>query len=495
MSHDIVANMSGRSNVVTRFAPSPTGFMHIGGARTALFAYLWARKNNGKFILRIEDTDQARKVEGAIEHIQATLKWLGLDWDYGPDSPGPFGSCIQSERLDTYRAAAEILIEKGLAYPDPYTKEEVEQFRLQAQFDKRPFLYRNNRPTRTTEWDGTQPLRFRVPEIKKTNWRDVVRGDLSAGEEALDDFVIIKSDGYPTYNLAHIVDDWHMGVTHIMRGDEFISSTPRFLQIYKALEIPVPEFVTLPPILREDRIKKLSKRDGAKDILEYREEGYLVDSLNNFLALTGWNPGTEQELFSREGLLESFDIERIQIHGAVLNERKLDWINRAHLLRMADAKWRDYCLPVLASELRDRGFAGEAEDLVSLLPLARERVSTSHELRLMIREGEFDFFFKDPLLDEAQLPGKNGDMRVSCEHLRWIINTLSQVPADSFTSAENIKKVIWDYANEKGKGNVLWPMRYALTGRERSPDPFTVASLLGRDTTLRRLEAAANLVS
>jgi glutamyl/glutaminyl-tRNA synthetase len=225
-------------SVVTRFAPSPTGFMHIGGVRTALFAYLLARKNNGTFILRIEDTDKGREVAGSIEHIQASLRWLGIDWDFGPDKAGPFGSCIQSERLSIYREYAQKLIKKGCAYPDPYTNEQVEAFRAQAEAEKKPFLFRNHRPKTFEVWDGTKPLRFKVPTIKRFKWHDAVRGDLEAGEEALDDFILIKSDGYPTYNFAHIVDDLEMGVTHIIRGEEFISSTPRFLSLYDSSSDP-----------------------------------------------------------------------------------------------------------------------------------------------------------------------------------------------------------------------------------------------------------------
>ena len=213
--------------VVTRFAPSPTGFMHIGGIRTALFAHLWARKNNGTFILRIEDTDRDREVEGSIDHIQESLRWLSIDWDYGPDHEGPFGSCIQSKRLDSYKAAAMELLAKGFAYPDTHSPEDIERLRAAAIEQKRPFLIREHRPSTTLPWDGKSPLRFKVPEIKRFSWHDEVRGDLSAGEEAVDDFILIKADGYPTYNFAHIIDDHVMSVTHIFRGDEFISSTPR----------------------------------------------------------------------------------------------------------------------------------------------------------------------------------------------------------------------------------------------------------------------------
>jgi len=279
------------TKVVTRFAPSPTGFMHVGGVRTALFAWLFARKNKGTFILRIEDTDKAREVAGSIDHIIESLKWIGIDWDEGPDIGGPHAPYKQSERLDSYKKYAQILIEKGLAYPDPYTSEELEAFRKKAEVEKRPFLYRDYRPESFRKWDGTKALRFKTPEIKSYKWTDAVRGELSAGPEALDDFILIKSDGYPTYNFAHIIDDLEMGVTHIMRADEFISSTPKFLSLYDALSIMPPVLVTLPPILGEAGTKKLGKRDGAKDILDYKKEGYLPEAMLNFLAFIGWNPG------------------------------------------------------------------------------------------------------------------------------------------------------------------------------------------------------------
>ncbi|MEO5635061.1 MAG: glutamate--tRNA ligase [Candidatus Paceibacterota bacterium] len=314
--------------VVTRFAPSPTGFMHVGGVRTALYAWLWARKNKGTFILRIEDTDKERSVEGSMEHIMESLKWLGLDWDEGPDNGGPHQPYIQSQRLDLYKKYALVLIDKGLAYPDPYSEKEVDIYRKNAEIEKRAFLFRDHRPANFWKWDGTRPLRFKVPTIKSYEWHDLVFGDLSAGAEALDDFILIKSDGYPTYNFAHIVDDIEMGVTHVMRGEEFISSTPKYLSVYEAFGIAPPKYATLPLILGSDGKKKLSKRDGAKDLLEYRDDGYLPDAFINFLALLGWNVGDNKEIFTREELIEAFDIERVHKSGAAMSMDKLDWINK-----------------------------------------------------------------------------------------------------------------------------------------------------------------------
>lgn len=476
--------------VVTRFAPSPTGFLHIGGMRTALFAWAWARKNGGTFILRIEDTDKEREVAGSIQHIQDSLRWLGLEWDYGPDKENPFGSCIQSERLATYHEMAKKLIEKGLAYPDPYSAEEIDAFRRAAQADKRPFLFRNHRPSEFGVWDGKRPLRFKVPEVKRSRWHDAVRGDLEAGEEALDDFILIKSDGYPTYNFAHIVDDYHMGVTHIMRADEFISSTPKFLSLYDALEIARPVFVTLPPILREDRTKKLGKRDGAKDILEYRTDGYLPDAMINFLALIGWNPGGEQEIFSREELIARFDIAGIQAHGGALNEDKLEWFNKQHLARVDDATFLAYVRPALPQELTT------SERLVErMLPILREHTSLLSSLKTEVAGGEYDWAYQVPVLSATTLVWKDSTAADAAMHLAHARGILAALDVSVYEETVALKAALWEYATEKGRGAVLWPLRYALTGREKSPDPFTVAHVIGKEAVLSRIDAAIVLLS
>lgn len=479
------------SDVITRFAPSPTGFMHIGGARTALFAWLWARKNNGTFILRIEDTDREREVPGSIAHIQESLSWLGLPWDYGPDTPGPFGPCVQSKRLESYRAAAEVLVEKGLAYPDPYTEEEIAGFRLAAQQAGRPFLYRDHRPERFETWDGTKPLRLKVPAIKRTVWHDAVRGDLEAGEEALDDFILIKSDGYPTYNFAHIVDDTAMGITHVMRGDEFISSTPKFLSLYDALGYEPPVFVTLPPILRDDKTKKLGKRDGAKDLLEYRAEGYLPEAMVNFLALIGWNPGTEQEIFSRDELIAAFEIDKIQTHGGVFNKEKLRWLNRQYLLRMPESEYEIRAAAILGDSLSRRNLPWDPAIAQRLSPLIRERIGVWQDLRALAGEGEFDFFFADPPVDREGIVPKGASAAETAARLRGAAAFLADLPAEAFADPGRIKASVWDYATREGRGQVLWPVRYALTGRAKSPDPFIVASVIGKEVALRRLAVSA----
>jgi glutamyl-tRNA synthetase len=471
---------------VTRFAPSPTGFMHIGGLRTALYAWLLARKENGTFILRIEDTDKEREVPGSIAHIQETLRWLGLEWDYGPDKVNPFGSAIQSERLDTYKVMADLLIKKGYAYPDPYSAEEVDAFRKKAQAEKRPFLFREHRPVNPGVWDGKRPLRFRVPEVKRMKWHDEVRGDLEAGEEGLDDFILIKADGYPTYNFAHIVDDYNMGVTHVMRADEFISSTPKFISLYEALGITQPKLVTLPPILREDKTKKLGKRDGAKDVLEYRAEGYLPDAVMNFLAFIGWNPGTEQELFTREELMSSFSIEGIQTHGAVLNEEKLQWYNREYLMKLPIETYTTLAEPFFSERFRSNQAL-----LRQLIPIARDRAHTFSDIKTQCEAGDFDFFLDTPGDLSAIIIPKKGTAEETKTHLEALYRNLSDV--SDIWDVESIKNAVWGYAEEKGRGNVLWPLRVALTGKEKSPDPFTVAAILGKEQTLKRVENAAQM--
>lgn len=472
--------------VRTRFAPSPTGFLHVGGARTALFAYLFAKKHGGQFILRIEDTDKGREVEGAIGHMMESLRWLGIEWDEGIDVGGPYEPYLQSSRLSTHVDYARRLIEAGYAYPDPYTEEEVEELRKQAEAEKRPFLFREHRPDTFMEWDGTRPLRFKVPVVKRYTWEDTVMGTLSAGEEALDDFILIKSDGYPTYNFAHVIDDIEMQVTHVMRGQEFVSSTPKFLSLYEALgEVP-PVFVTLPPILGEGGQKKLSKRDGAKDILEYEREGYLPSAMANFLALLGWNPGSDRELFyTMPELAQAFDIDRIQRSGAQFDDDKLRHINREHLRHLPDEAFIE----------RGALSASHAERLNRAVPLLKERAYTLSEARDML-SGELSCLFEEPSISREQLVMKEPQDRPEAtkQALMGVIEQLKALPA--YLPSEAVKMAVMPLANAEeakgkgGRGGVLWPVRYALSGAERSPDPFTLISILGTQESISRLEAA-----
>jgi glutamyl-tRNA synthetase len=464
--------------VVTRFAPSPTGWMHIGGVRTALFAYLWAKRNKGIFILRIEDTDKEREVEGSVEQIIESLKWIGIDWDEGPDIGGPHAPYKQSERLDIYKKYGEKLIAKGLAYPDPYTEEDLTNFREKAEIEGRAFLFRDYRPEVFEEWDGTKPLRFKVPVVKRTDWHDIVFGDLSAGEEALDDIVLIKSDGYPTYNFAHIIDDIEMNVTHVMRGQEFLPSTPKYLAIYEALEIVPPIFVTMPPILGEGGNKKLSKRDGAKSVLEFKNEGYSADALFNFLSFLGWNPGGEKEIFTKEELIQIFDIARIQKSGAQFNEEKLDWMNKEHMKNMPFEEFKERAFLYLPDELKKD----------TIIHMIRERVAKFEDIATMIDNKELDFFYLKPEIKEEGIIYKNTDINVIKNNIKEAIEILEKIDEDSWNK-EKLKEALMDLASSKtNRGEVLHPVRYALSGLDKSPDPFIIGEVIGKNETIQRLQ-------
>lgn len=471
-----------KQKVVTRFAPSPTGFMHVGGVRTALFGWLWARKNGGTFILRIEDTDKKREVLGSMEHIIDSLHWLNIDWDAGPDIGGPKASYKQSERLEIYKKYAQILIDKGLAYADPYSPEELDAFRAQASLEKKPFLYRNHRPENPAPWDGTKPLRLKT-NPKKHKWLDMVRGEIEAGAEAVDDFILIKSDGYPTYNFAHIVDDYEMGVTHIFRADEFIASTPNFLELYEALGIQRPEFVTLPPILGESGQKKLGKRDGAKDILDYKKEGYLPEAMLNFLVMMGWNPGAgdNREIMSVSEIIESFEISHIQKGGAKFNEEKLDWMNKEHIKKLPPEEIQKNIFAELPSEYHNP----------KLVPMIAERITKWSDAREMADNGEFLFFIKAPIIsDKLKLNFKNTTPDKTKDNLAMAISALTALDAKDY-SVDTIKNTLMQLADKlESRGELLHPVRYALSGMDKSPDPFIIASILGKDETLARLQKA-----
>jgi glutamyl-tRNA synthetase len=408
------------------------------------------------------------------------LKWLEINWDEGPDINGPHAPYLQSERLESYKKYAQILINKGLAYPDPYSEDEVGEFRNKAELEKKAFLYREHRPETFGVWDGSKALRFKVPEIKDYHWHDLVYGDLSAGPEALDDFILIKSDGYPTYNFAHIIDDLEMGVTHIMRASEFISSVPKFLSLYDALEIKHPLFATLPPIMGPDGKKKLSKRDGAKDILDYKEEGYLESAIINFLALLGWNPGDEREIFTLEELVTTFDISRIGHSGAQWNDVKLDWVNKEHIKKLPPDDLKNKIFEWLPKELQ----------IEKLIPVIVERISKFGDIKNMLSAGELDFFYKAPEYGKEKLIFKNTPPERISLNLGLAHDALSKLDENDF-SIENVKNTLMQIADTlESRGELLHPVRFALSGLDKSPDPFTIAGILGKNETLSRLQKA-----
>jgi len=463
----------------TRFAPSPTGALHIGTVRTALFAWLLA-KQNGQFLLRIEDTDQKREVEGGIANIKETLRWLGLEWDEGPDIGGPFAPYVQSERLEIYKKFAQELYEKGLAYADPYTPEEMDTFRKQAQAEKRPFLYRDHRPENPPIWDGTQPLRIKL-EPKTYAWDDVIMGTITMGPEMIDDFIIMKSDGFPTYNFCHIVDDHLMGITHVLRSQEFLSSIPKFLAAHEALGWKTPLNATTPPVLDETGKRKLSKRYGAKPILAYRDEGYLPEALINFMASLGWNDGTEQEIFSRDELIKKFSLERVQKSGARFDDQRLDWMNGYYIrnLSLDDLYERSKTFwPETALQTTD-------DYKKSVLALIQERLKYLAEIPSLT-----DFFFSDLPVD-MNLIDKNKQLK-KFEHaeLKTLLAQARETLESNDFSTESLTLELNNLLETSGqKPGVLFSLiRIGSTQAPSSPGLADTLAVLGKETALRRID-------
>lgn len=469
--------------VRTRFAPSPTGFLHVGGVRTALFAWLLAQQHQGQFILRLEDTDKNREVENSGQHIIDSLRWLGIDWDEGFDKGGPHGPYKQSDRLDIYKQWAQKLIDSGRAYADPYSPEEVQAFREQAQKDKRPFLYRDHRPEDPPAWDGTMPLRFKS-EPKPYQWHDEVMGDLSTGPEVVDDFILIKSDGYPTYNFAHIVDDAEMEITHIIRGQEFISSMPNYLNLYEALGLTHPVFATVPHILAAEGNKKLGKRDGAKDILDYAREGYLPEAMMSFLATLGWNDGTEQEVFTREELINKFSLDRIQRSGARFDERRLLWAD-GHFIRL---------LPLDDLYEKVVNFwppeAREYDDTYrkAVLATVQERLKYFAELPELTW-----FFFTDDIPVKKELIETHKQLKkLTSDELKGLLQTSQAALENSSFETDTLQDTLNKLLGETGqKPAVLFSLiRIAITQAPASPGLAETLHVLGKARSLARIQTA-----
>lgn len=470
--------------VRTRFAPSPTGYIHVGNVRAALFPYLLARQQQGSFILRVEDTDQARFVEGATDLILDTLEWLGLDWDEGPRKGGNYGPYIQTERRDHYKAWAQKLIDKGLAYADPYTPEQVQSFREEAKAAKKPFLYRDYRPENPPAWDGTQALRFKVVDPKRYTWNDPIMGELSAGAEVLDDFILIKADGLPTYNFAHIVDDAEMEVTHVIRGLEYISSIPRYLSLYEALELPVPVLACMPHIMAPDGKKKLGKRDGAKSVTDYRTDGILPEAMLNFLASMGWNDGTEQELFTKDELIQKFSLERVQRSGARFDEQRLLWMNGQWIRRLGLDELYERVTPYwpLSAESASDDYKKQ------VLSLVQDRLKTLSELASMTQ-----YFFAEPTVDTALITDNKQLKKLEQSELLHLLDVVkSDFEQINDWNAEVIQEHLNSLLEATGqKPGILFSLiRVATTWAPFSPQLNDTLALLGKDRTLARISQA-----
>ena len=477
--------------IITRFAPSPTGYIHIGNVRSAIYPYLLAKQNNGKMILRIEDTDRARYVEGATELIEGTLEWLGLNWDEGPIVGGPHSPYFQSERMEIYHKWARKLIESGRAYADPTPPEQIAQYREKCNQEKVPFLYRNFRPENTPEWKPGIPLRFKT-EPKSYTWHDEVMGDMHAGPEVLDDIILIKKDGYPTYNFAHIVDDAEMGVTHVMRGVEYLSSTPNYLALYEALHLAQPKLVSLPHILAPQGNKKLGKRDGAKSVTEYRDDGVLAEAMLNYLACLGWNDGTEQEIYTKDELIKNFSLDRIQNSGARYDETKLLWLNGQWIRRIfieqgAEALYARTTnfWPEIANDSPD-------EYKIKVLSIIYDRLKTLSDLREMTT-----YFFEDPRIDIDTLVNNKFVKKLSEAEIEDLLKlTITKLTDLKEWNANNIQTILNDLLAETGKkpAELFSLIRIAISFAPFSPALNLTMDVLGRDITLARLNAVARSI-
>lgn len=466
--------------VRTRFAPSPTGFMHVGNLRTGLFAWLSARHADGEFVLRLEDTDKNREVEGSAEHILECLDLLGLDRDEGVDVGGPHAPYKQSDRLEIYRSWAQRLIDNGRAYADPYTSDEVQAFREKAQSEKRAFLYREHRPDTPPTWDGTQPLRFKS-DPKPYQWHDEVMGDLATGPEVIDDFILIKSDGYPTYNFAHIVDDAEMEITHVIRGQEFISSTPNYLNLYEALDVTAPVFATMPHIMNEQGNKKLGKRDGAKDVLEYVAEGYLPETLLSFIATLGWNDGTEQEIYDRHELIKAFDLSRVQRSGARFDEKRLLWMNSQWIKRLSLDELSGRVVTYWPPEAVD----ADEPHKRRVLQLAQDRMKVLTDLPALS-----SYFFVRPHRDLSLIESNKQLNKLTADERDHLIASARKhlATVDDWT-AENIQIALNELLEITAQkpGTLFSLVRIYTTWAPFSPQLDAALELIGRDETLARL--------
>ncbi len=444
-----------QQHVVTRFPPSPTGKLHIGNARTALFNYLFAKNQGGKIILRFEDTDRARSKKEYEENILDALSWLGMEFAE---------TYRQSERTSIYRKYLEKLVSSNAAYISDETD---------------------------TAGKKSSVIRFRNPNTTIT-FNDLIRGDITFDTKDLNDFIIARSIDDPIYHFAVVVDDFEMGLTHIIRGEDHISNTPRQILIQEAIGAPRPIYAHLPLILSKDR-SKLSKRSNAIATTDYRELGYLPEAVINYLALLGWNPGTEQEIFTIKELIQQFDIGKIQKGGAVFDIEKLNWINKEHIKKLPRETYARLIEPYLPQSLLEH--TQNKEKLERLIPLMQEKTVILCDVKTQFEQGDYAYFFSDPApYDINNLMWKDQKIpQITAEKLSKVFEILLQIPRENFSEI-SVKEKIWDFATIAGRGTILWPMRYALSGRERSPDPFSLSAVLGKEETLSRIKNAITLL-
>jgi len=473
-------------DVRTRFAPSPTGFMHLGGVRTALYEYLIAKKNHGTFILRIEDTDQERYVEGATDVIYDTLRACGLNWDEGPDLGGPCGPYVQSERKDLYLPYAEQLVKSGHAYYCFCSKEEIDIRRAAVEAAGGTWKYDKHCLHLTPEEVEAKKaagipwtIRMNAPVEGETSYHDMVFGDMTfQNSEAMDDMVLIKQDGMPTYNFANVIDDHLMKISHVVRGMEYLSSTPRYNYLYNAFGWEIPVYIHLPTVMR-DATHKLSKRDGDAYYSDYIEKGYLTEALINYLALVGWNPGTEQEFFTLPELVEAFDVSRINKSPGIFDVNKLTWFNAEYIRRLSPEKYLEMATPWF-----DRVLAGKGIDYTRLAELTQSRTDIFSQLPDMV-----SFLAELPDYDLELYTHKKmkTNPEVALASLKLVQPVLEALPDWNEAAIHDAVMAAIQEAGLKN-GAVLWPLRIAISGVANTPGgAFEIAALLGREETLRRL--------
>lgn len=496
--------------VRTRFAPSPTGFLHIGGLRTALFCYAWSKKHNGSFILRIEDTDQNRLVEGAITQIIESLAWAGVTPDEGVTGTkngeilqtGERGPYIQSQRIELYKKYAQELLDVGKAYKCWCTSQRLDEMRAAQRAAKqmpkydRLCYHLSDEEKKEKEGSGQDfVIRFLVPDVKEVGWDDIVFGKMRFEGDQIDDLVLLKADGFPTYNFANVIDDHLMEISHVIRGQEFLSSTPKHILLYEAFGWDIPEMVHVAWILGKNK-QKLSKRDDAVSVDDYKNMGILPDALNNYLALLGWNPGGGRELYSLEDLIKEFEISEAQKSGAVWDLEKLLWFNGQYIRDLADEDYFAHAIPVL-----EDAKIIEVNDTVIVNKLASEEMTKDSLHAILLTEKarikQFEelpekvtFFFQDELTyNKESLVWKKGkieDVKGILTEVQERLTNLTDWTSDAIQEA--LKAFVDD--SDWGVGDVFWPTRVALSGQVQSPGPNEIGAAIGKEKTLKRLADA-----